>query len=37
MADLMHYLKYAVEQDASDLLIVAGGPVHAKPDGRILG
>jgi len=35
MADLMHYLKYAVENDASDILIVAGGPVCAKIDGHI--
>ena len=35
MADLIHYLKYAVEHDASDLLMVAGGPVCAKIDGHI--
>ena len=35
MPDLMYYLKYAVENDASDVLIVAGGPVHAKIDGHI--
>ena len=35
MADLMHYLKYAVETGASDILIVAGGPVCAKIDGHI--
>ena len=35
MADLMNYLKYAVAQAASDLLIVAGGPVCAKLEGRI--
>ena len=35
MADLMNYLKFAVDNDASDVLIVAGGPVHAKIDGRI--
>ena len=35
MADLMHYLRYAVENDASDILIVAGGPVYAKIDGHI--
>ena len=35
MADLMYYLKYAVDNDASDLLIVAGGPVHTKIDGHI--
>ena len=35
MSDLMHYLKSAVEQNASDVLIVAGGPVYLKLDGRI--
>ena len=35
MADLMNYLKFAVDNGASDVLIVAGGPVHAKIDGRI--
>jgi len=35
MADLMHYLKCAVENDASDILIVAGGPVYTKIDGHI--
>jgi len=35
MADLMSYLKYAVENDASDILVVAGGPVCAKIDGHI--
>lgn len=35
MADLMYYLKYAVDTAASDILIVAGGPVCAKIDGHI--
>ena len=35
MTDLMTYLKYAVEHGASDLLIVAGGPVCVKLDGHI--
>ena len=35
MADLMYYLKFAVERDASDVLIVAGGPVYAKIEGHI--
>ena len=35
MSDLMHYLKSAVEQNASDVLIVAGGPVYLKLDGHI--
>ena len=35
MAELMEYLKYAVENEASDLLVVAGGPVHAKLEGHI--
>ena len=35
MAELMKYLKFAVENEASDILIVAGGPVHAKVDGHI--
>jgi len=35
MADLIHYLNYAVEHEASDVLIVAGGPVCVKQDGRI--
>lgn len=35
MADLMHYLKFAVENAASDMLVVAGGPVCAKIDGHI--
>lgn len=35
MADLMNYLKFAVDHEASDLLIVAGGPVYAKLEGHI--
>ena len=35
MADLMKYLNYAVDNAASDLLIVAGGPVYAKLEGHI--
>ena len=35
MADLMHYLKYAVDSTASDILVVAGSPVCAKIDGHI--
>jgi len=35
MADLIQYLKYAVEHEASDMLIVAGGPVYAKVDGHM--
>ncbi len=35
MAELIKYLKYAVENEASDLLIVAGGPVYAKVEGHI--
>lgn len=35
MADLMHYLKYAVENGSSDILVVAGGPVYTKLDGHI--
>ena len=35
MADLMKYLKLAVENDASDILIVAGGPVYAKIEGHM--
>ena len=36
MADLKHYLELAVKEDASDLFIVAGGPVCCKAEGRIL-
>lgn len=35
MTNLMHYLKQAVEDRASDLFIVAGGMVSEKLDGRI--
>ena len=35
MADLIQYLKFAVERQASDILIVAGGPVCAKIDGHM--
>lgn len=35
MAELMEYLKRAVEDRASDLFIVAGGPVSEKLDGRL--
>jgi len=35
MADLMNYLRYAVENGASDVLIVAGGPVYIKLEGHI--
>lgn len=35
MADLIHYLNYAVQQSASDVLVVAGGPVCVKLEGRI--
>ena len=35
MAELMEYLRQAVESKASDLFIVAGGPVSYKLDGRI--
>lgn len=35
MAELLDYLNYAAKHKASDLLIVAGGPVNAKIDGRI--
>ena len=35
MTDIVEYLKYAVEQEASDLLVVAGGPVCVKVDGHI--
>lgn len=35
MADLIKYLKFAVENEASDILIVAGGPVSAKIDGHM--
>lgn len=35
MAELLEYLKRAVEDRASDLFIVAGGPVCEKTEGRI--
>lgn len=35
MATLLHYLEKAVQDQASDLFIVAGGPVSAKLDGHI--
>ena len=35
MADLMNYLNFAVESGASDVLIVAGGPVCVKLEGHI--
>lgn len=35
LEDLKSYLSYAVEHRASDLFIVAGGPVSVKIDGRI--
>jgi len=35
MADLMNYLRYAVENGAADVLIVAGGPVYIKLEGHI--
>lgn len=35
MAELMSYLKQSVEAGASDVFIVAGGPVSAKIKGRI--
>ena len=35
MADLMQYLRRAVEDHASDLFIVAGGPVSYKLEGHV--
>jgi len=35
MAELMEYLKTAVESNSSDLFIVAGGPVCMKVEGRL--
>ena len=35
MSDLMKYLERAVSGQASDLFLVAGGPVSAKMDGHI--
>lgn len=36
MADLRGYLEQAVTEGASDLFIVAGGPVSCKRDGKLL-
>ena len=36
MADLLEYLRRAVEDHASDLFIVAGGPVREKLDKRLV-
>ena len=36
MAELMEYLRTAVEAEASDIFLVAGGPVSQKVEGRIL-
>ena len=36
MAELLDYLKRAVEDNASDLFIVAGGPVCEKLDKRMV-
>ena len=36
MTELLSYLKHAVEQQASDLFIVAGAPVCAKMDNKTL-
>ena len=35
MADLMYYLKRAVADQASDLFIIAGGPVSEKLEKRL--
>ena len=35
MSDLSVYLKRAVEDQASDLFFVAGGPVSEKLDGHL--
>ena len=35
MSELMNYLARAVEEQASDLFLVAGGPVNMKLDGRL--
>ena len=35
MAELMEYLQRAVADQASDLFIVAGGPVSEKLEGRL--
>lgn len=36
MAELMDYLKQAVEDGASDVFVVAGGPVSKKLDGQLI-
>ena len=36
MAELMNYLRYAVQNGASDLLLVAGGSVFAKVEGHFM-
>jgi len=36
MAELMEYLKRAVQEEASDIFLVAGGPVSQKLEGQIL-
>ena len=36
MAELMKYLQQAVEHEASDIFIVAGGPVHEKREGQLV-
>jgi len=36
MAELMKYLQHAVEHEASDIFIVAGGPVHEKIEGQLV-
>ena len=36
MADLLEYLRRAVEDHASDVFIVAGGPVREKLDKRLI-
>lgn len=35
MADLMHFLERAVSEHASDIFIVAGGPVSFKLEGKV--
>lgn len=35
MAELLDYLKQAVDRNASDLFLVAGGPASVKEDGRL--
>ncbi len=36
MAEILDYLKEAVQRQASDLFIVAGGPVSVKQDKQLL-